>query len=44
MGTSTKPVLAILPESANTFVPADFAVPTELNAEAPLAIIQPTLA
>ncbi len=41
---STKPVFTIFPERANTFVPFDDSVPTELNQSAPITRISATLA
>src|SRR5690606_41853243 len=42
IGTSTNPVLFILPLNANTFVPLLFWVPIEENHSAPLEIIEAT--
>ena len=44
MGTSTRPVLVILPPRAKTLVPGDFSVPMERNQSAPLRIIWGMLA
>jgi len=44
MGTSTMPPLLILPARAKTLVPLLFSVPRAAKAEAPLRIIQGTLA
>ena len=44
MGISTRPVLLILPPSANTLVPFDFSVPIEANHSQPLLMICGTLA
>ena len=44
IGTSTRPVLLILPPSANTLVPFDFSVPIEANHSQPLLMICGTLA
>ena len=44
IGTSTSPVLCILPPKANTLVPFDFSVPILANHSAPFKIILGTLA
>src|ERR1035438_10525213 len=44
IGTSIRPVLLILPASANTFVPLLFSVPMLANQSAPLRMIGATLA
>ena len=44
IGTSIRPVLVILPASANTFVPLLFSVPMPANHSAPLRMIGATLA
>ena len=44
IGTSIRPVLVILPASANTFVPLLFSVPMPANQSAPLRMIGATLA
>src|ERR1039458_6422614 len=44
IGTSMRPVLVILPASANTLVPLLFSVPMLANQSAPLRIIGATLA
>ena len=44
MGTSTRPVLLILPPRANTLVPLDFSVPMEANHSGPFKMIWVMLA
>jgi mRNA-degrading endonuclease toxin of MazEF toxin-antitoxin module len=44
MGTSTRPVLLILPPRANTLVPLLFSVPMLANQSAPFRMIWATLA